>query len=104
MNQAIVKTFMGKHIDLSKVVSISDAEFFDRMGFGGYFVGFEMEVQLLDKPIKYERKLTYEERQQYEENHKKLPYGLQVSTSQSILAVRNLQKQINELIQQWKEI
>lgn len=40
MANRIVKTFMDTHLDLSKIVSISDAEFVDRMGFGGWFVSF----------------------------------------------------------------
>ncbi len=47
----IYKTFYGNHIDLSKLVGVSEAYFIDRMGWGGYFVGFDMQFQLMDNPI-----------------------------------------------------
>ena len=51
--ESIVKIFTGKHIDLSKIVSISDAYFIDHMGRGGWFVGFDIDFQLKDDLTKY---------------------------------------------------
>lgn len=107
MVSQIVKTFIGKHIDLSKVVSISDAYFINRMTFGGYYVGFEIEVQLLDKPIKYERPFEYDE---CVYDPKPMPVSISgepldyVIDQQELLAVSRLQKQIDELVEQWIEI
>jgi hypothetical protein len=97
MSNTIVKTFIGKHIDLSKVIAISDAEFINRMGHGGYFVGFEIDVQLRDEPIRYERGLYYIE----ESEGKDIVYG---SDGKTPLAVERLQTQIDELIGQWKKV
>lgn len=106
---SIVKTFIGKHIDLSKVVSISDAHFIDRMGSGGFYVGFEIHCQLLDQPIKYERMFEYDEADY--SGHRPTPVTIQGSYHQfynaneeDILAVQRLQKQIDELIEQWKVV
>lgn len=95
----IVKTFICKHIDLSKVVSISDAYFIDNMGHGGWFVGFHMDVQLMDSPISYRRALNSSECI-FEKRHI-LIYGRDKKIP---LAVENLQKQIDQLIIQWKEV
>lgn len=96
---SIIKTFIGKHIDLSKVVAISDARFINRMGFGGYFVGFEIHCQLLDKPIIYERKFDWDESERGDV--RAIIYG---EDEQTPLAVERLQKQIDELIEQWKQL
>lgn len=111
----IVKTFINKYIDLSKVVSISDARFIDRMGSGGYFVGFEIEVQLLEKPIIYTRKFDYSEEGWDGKQHlvimtdgSKIPgrhlFSVSKKEESKILAVKNLQNQIDELVEQWKKI
>lgn len=93
----IVRTFMGTHIDLSKVISISDAYFINKMGFGGWFVGFDIHIQLLDEPIHYSRGFVHDE-YIYNDKHE-LIYGRDGKT---ILAVERLQHQINDLIKQWK--
>lgn len=113
MNNAIVKTFFGKHIDLSKVVSISDAYFIDRMGSGGYYVGFDIEVQLMENPIHYRREFKWDEKD-YEGSKPKVKlvngkledaftfFSDKFNTR--ILAVNRLQKQVDELIEQWKQL
>lgn len=50
----IYKTPFGTHIDLARIVEISDAMFINRMGSGGYFVGFYIHYQLKDEPVWYE--------------------------------------------------
>lgn len=50
---SIVKTFFGTHLDLSKVVQISDASGW-RDG-SDYRVGFSIDVQLRDEPIRYSK-------------------------------------------------
>lgn len=55
----IYKTFWGAHIDLDHILWISDAQFVDRMGNGGYFVAFEIQFMLQDKPLRYEEHLGY---------------------------------------------
>lgn len=112
--QPIVRTFFGKHIDLSKVISISDAYFIDRMGSGGYYVGFDIQAQLLDNPIRYEREFEHCESGR-DCDHRPYPLrmdGRQVpashyhnsKTDEDIMAVIRLQEQVDELIEQWKEV
>lgn len=109
--ESIVKIFTGRHIDLSKIVSITDAYFINRMGSGGYFVGFEIECQLLEKPIEFEKSFDYDEythkdgtkvkmvNGEYQEFHGyRSGYG-----EENILAVHRLQKQVDVIIEQWKE-
>jgi hypothetical protein len=100
MNNTIVKTFIGKHIDLSKVVAISDAEFIDRMGSGGFYVGFDIHIQLLDNPIRYERKFEYDE----DDRSGHRPSPVYWRDGNTPLAVKRLQGQIDQLIQQWQQI
>ena len=98
--ETIVKIFTGKYIDLTKIVAITDAEFIDRMGYGGYYVGFTIYCQLLEKPIVYERKLDYRE-EKYENGkiHAKTN-----DRNGKILAEENLQKQVDEIVSMWKNV
>jgi len=114
----IHKTFFGTHIDLSKIIEISDAYYIDQMGHGGLSVGFKIIVQLRDKPIYFSRDLdsdeevnfriieedsggSYHEVKMIDGTWKK--YNQVFSLMDQILAVQNLQKQIDELIQVWKD-
>lgn len=106
MSNTIIKTFMGTHIDLSKIVSISDAYFINNLGDTNYYfkgafkAGFDIHIQLLDKPIHYE--IDFIDREFSDEYIPPLPkhwYG-----SDSLIGVERLQKQVDELIQQWKDI
>lgn len=84
MLNPIYKTFYGKHIDLSKLISIDDAYYIDKLGAGGYSVGFDMHFQLLESPMHFRR------------------YINNSIEKKDIIAVANLQKQIDEIIQAWK--
>lgn len=101
MKNTIVRTFMGTHMDLSKIVSISDARFIDRMGSGGFFAGFDIHIQLLDKPVHYEVKFDNNDEADYNTYHRPVPI---MGRSGVPLAVERLQKQVDGLIQQWKDI
>lgn len=95
----IVKVdLLGKHVDFSKVVAISDARFVDRMGSGGYFVEFEIDIQLLDKPLKYSRSFDYYEMDRMSDRLKPLYHS-----NGKTLAELNLQKQIDQIVELWKE-
>jgi hypothetical protein len=117
MESPIVKTFIGKHIDLSKLVSIGDAQFVDRMGSGGFYVAFEIHIQLLDNPIQYMRELSHDEVIHYPYPDHRSPTPVTVSGKErdsfeymsreyesDILAVQRLQKQIDDLVEQWKSV
>ena len=110
----IYKTFFGSHIDLSKLVSISNAQFIDRMGSGGYYVGFHMDFQLLDRPLVKEFELTVEENPWIEEGNNAYSLLLTDGTvhndkhppadESTIQAVANLQMKIDALIKVWDEV
>lgn len=104
--------FMKKYIDLTKIVSISDAYFIDRMGSGGYYVGFDIECQLLEKPIHYERKLAFDEEDRREGTYTAYPKRVDFSKERALGDIRHektlaeirLQRQINELVTKWMEV
>lgn len=119
---AIYKSeLLGRHIDVSRILAISDARFIDRMGYGGWFVGFEILFQLQDKPLEYVRSL---DRSEYEfvdgedGSHHELVYVGKSGTPVldrhpsrnpnvsrlPILAVANLQRDIDKLVAVWKEV
>ncbi|WP_240416677.1 hypothetical protein [Paenibacillus periandrae] len=100
----IVKTFMGTHIDLEKIVSISDAFIIDKMGSGGLYVGFDIVVQLLNEPIRYsrslERNIDYRFFVESDNPKHELIYGEDGITP---VVVEKLQKQIDSLVALWKQ-
>jgi len=100
LGNGIVKLFNGKYIDIDKVVSISEPSFIDRMGHGGFYVGFDIEVQLLEKTIEYEREFEYAE---YQHNHNSLPDCslVYLENTNKLLAVERLKVQIDDLIGIW---
>ncbi len=107
----IYKTFYGNHIDISKIVSISDAYFED--GSGGNFVGFAINFQLMNKPLLYKRKLTIEENGGWNDSlyilnvaltdGRVIEYGQHEIEDKEIQAVANLQKQVDEIIKVWED-
>jgi hypothetical protein len=111
----IYKTFFGKHIDLSKLVSVSDAMFMDGwFEFSPAHVRFEMEFQLLEHPLIYRRGMKdYFEFEHGSPGKYKLKTvsntiievdgrNMYVEKHEDLLCVSNLQKQINEIVQEWK--
>lgn len=90
---------LRKHVDMSKIVAISDAYFIDRYGSGGYYVGFHIDVQLMDQPLKYERELEYHEQHDTSGYRKSPKYGKNGKT----IAEINLQREIDKIIELWKE-
>jgi hypothetical protein len=79
----IVKTFFGTHLDLSKVIQISDARVFHNRQAGG--VGFTIDVQLRDAPIEYSEDAPSD--------------SYMHATPESVAA---LQVKVDELVKQWK--
>ena len=108
MMDCIYKTWFGQHIDLSKIVSISDAYWIDRMGSGGWFVGFHMEVQLRDKPLcfefDYEPYVTTSDKDVSRDQTWSSGYDMQRKWAAiwSKEAEAGLQVKIDELISAWK--
>ena len=51
-------SFMKQFIDLSALLEVSDVKFFDRMGSGGYYVGFEYRMVGDAVPREYSRPLV----------------------------------------------
>lgn len=126
MDEVIYKTFYGTRIDLSKIVSISEAYIINNMGHGGFFVGFSMRFQG-DEPTHYSRELYYEDYKINED--RKFSHGahafdllmvdgtyqpwekvrsspLEHGSGQEdkILAVHRLQEQVDEIVKWWEEL
>jgi hypothetical protein len=102
---SIHKTFFGRFIDLSQLVSVSEAQF---SGYRWIRVGFEMDFKFMEKPIVFERILTDDEYRN-DKDRVRLVDGSWVVASNTIddhtkvLAVQNLQTQINEIVQAWMD-
>lgn len=41
------------HCDLAKIAMVTDAEFVDRMGHGGYYAEFKVWFQLMNEPVTF---------------------------------------------------
>lgn len=95
----IAETFFGEFIDLSKIISISKAKFIDKMGRGGYYVGFEIKCQLQKEPITYTREFESDEKE-FKNGKYNVIYN---ESGREILAVERLQKEIYGLIKVWIE-
>lgn len=101
------------HIDLDKIVRVGDAYFIDNMGSGGWYVGFNVDVQLRDAPLEYCRELSYMEENgeaKFDKCHLlALTNGTwtsesyMVSGDTKIVAVVNLQKEVDALVEEWKK-
>lgn len=105
----IHKTFYGAHIDLSKIVQIRDAYLLPPIGYEGWSVGFSIVVQLRDQCIEYMRRLTEAEQRHHDNAWRlKMLDGSEVvghkayDVQANVLAVANLQVQIDELVEAWK--
>jgi len=82
------------------------------MGYGGYFVGFDMHFQLMDNPIIYKRRLEENECKLHPSENGK-PYFWELTLTdgtyirgirnKNLLCLVNLQKQIDEIVKVWKE-
>lgn len=77
----IYKTWFGKYIDLSKVVSISEAHQCE----GQWRLGFEIYCQLLERPIKYRTWWNSAIKDGYE------------------ITRKELQQKIDDMVKVWKD-
>lgn len=113
MSRIIHSPLLKRHIDLDKIAAISDAYFMDHMGSGGWFVGFEIHMQLLDKPIKWARGFAEDEKDySYTPGHHNGVFYLVFTDGskdtrdsvegKTILAVDRLQREIDELVRLWR--
>ena len=108
---SIYKLFTGKYIDLSKMISVSNAEFIHKIN-RGWDVRFEINFQLLDNPLVYQRSFSNEEFYYSREPYELCAYDINGGlisenkidiNSNNLLAVHNLQKQIDNFIQDWRK-
>lgn len=106
----IYKMFNGHHIDLSHILEISPAVFIDRMGCGGYYVGFYIQFILRDAPIWYEFNLSHAgdgarfipegfELYKYENN----TYISLPPEEVSAACLPLLQKEVDKIVEEWKK-
>lgn len=104
----IYKTPFGFHIDLDAIIAVHPARFVDRMGSGGYFVQFAIDLRLRDKPLVWITE--FEHGSDYV--HKDTSYVVDTSGNlrrphevpeEEIRAVKRVQDQLNVLIVAWEE-
>jgi hypothetical protein len=109
--------FRDTWIDLDHVLAITDAGFINQMGFGGWYVGFQVVMAFRDKPLVFERELTKDE-QGWDHDKKSLtssatPYLFNVDGSRSykpdwnadhkqFLCVSRVQSEVDKLIEAWR--
>lgn len=79
--EPIYKMFTGQHIDLDKIVTISDAKLIEPDGWASS-VSFHIIVQLQDNP---------------------LSYSYQIEDNDTDKTLSSIQEKIDNLIQVWKE-
>lgn len=118
MKQRIVKSELLKcWVDLAQIAAISDAYFIDRMGHGGYFVGFHVTFNTPPahaKPVSFQmdyiRELNSSEKTWINSTHwviladgRKADWSKHQTPQEDLLCVNNLQKEINALVDLWKE-
>ena len=110
MKNRLFKTFYGATIDLSKIVSISDAKFNNEEYYLNTY--FEIYFQLLDKPFIYEKRLFVEGNDNhYETDECSFDwqdgncYTKQTPKMKNgkYVACINLQKHIDKLIKVWQQ-
>lgn len=105
---SIYKIENGPYIDLDKLIHVSEAYFIDRMGFGGWYVGFKMEFQLRETAIEFIRELNESEFQYDDEKGRHLlkltnnELAVWVDDYKEVLAVSNMQKIVNTLVFNWQ--
>lgn len=101
----IYKMFDGRHIDLSKIVEITPAYFHDRMGSGGWFVGFTILFQLRDTrdTYEYDAEQFVNLPQDWPEQLDKDRWGW-ADRNVAEPAVAALQKHVDEIIEAWKAV
>lgn len=96
-------------IDLDKIIRITPAEFIDNMGHGGWFVSFQIDVQLRDAPIWYQREVRGDDEVNFDHQHELIFTDGTSNTypENSIrlgkvpVCVDKLQCEINDLIAEW---
>jgi hypothetical protein len=94
---------LKRYIDLDSITTISDAEFSDRMGAGGYYSGFEITLKLHDRPLRYWRKIPYRVIDSVPkiEMFNGVWQSPDVSEESEIKAVSDLQAEIEKLVTVW---
>jgi hypothetical protein len=99
----IVRAFWGAHIDLSKIVQVSDVYFSNRMGRGGYYCGFTIHCQLVDKPITIEYEVRELDVLCFVQGGDTFDIRERDPDIVESEAVPRLQAKVDEFIELWKE-
>jgi hypothetical protein len=108
----IVKTIIG-WVDMDHVLMITPAKLINMRGSGGFFVDFEITFAFRNDPIIYRRPLIPHEEYDFRDGEnwlisttgtKVISYEINRLHSQDILAVVNLQREVDHFIEQWKGV
>jgi hypothetical protein len=108
--------FRDTWIDLDHILAITDVEFANRMGYGGWFVEFRVVLAFRDSALIYSRELDDQTREKKYEGTRLFlrltdkdgqerwidghqTYGIQAP---DILACVNFQKEADVLVEAWR--
>lgn len=111
----IYKTFFGKHIDLSKVISISDASV-QYVEYNQIYARFEIECMLLEHPIVHREEISHHHEPITTSTKDTILFRspmvtliddtkilLRKADHKKIKEVHELQLKIDELVEVWKK-
>lgn len=114
----MIKKFKNKHIDLTKIVAISDV-YMDYVHYNSnaYTMKVDIDIQLLDKPIefidfpigKWNSVNEHEIEVKYIENdipvykHTDGEFKVYTSDKSKLVCVDRFQKEVDQLIEDWKK-
>lgn len=96
------------HVDLDHIQMISDAVFYDHMGYGGWYVGFRVYLMFRDQPIEYTRPLDGTEwlYESFGSVAKTVSDQwtniINSETIPTLLCIHNMQRDIDELVSAWR--
>jgi hypothetical protein len=114
----IFKTPHGFYIDLDKIAIINPVSFDDRMGYGGLFVQYCIDIQFQDRPkvicrcVEIETECIYISKSSdlraghhvlMTDGRKIHHHDIMPSDHPNILAVKNLQDQADLILKAWEQ-
>lgn len=103
--------FLKSHLDLSSLLEVGDAEFIDRMGCDGWFVGFKYSMVGNPNPLVFQRGLSRAKGWGAEFDSTVYEMGWDAEKKQHILTmsgdeplcVVNLRAEMQELLTAWSK-
>jgi hypothetical protein len=104
MRSKLYQLFDGRWLDLSHIVEVSPAYFIDRMGHGGWFMGFQIRFMFIDNPARYEYALAHFGLSKEDEGESWAHHVGKYERRWSGEGVPKLQAEVDKLIAAWREL